>query len=238
MKIIDIYTEIGKLPLWGKEFGADDLLDNMTKNEVMGSVVCPSNALVDFEKANETVSELLLKSPKFLGILAVNTDYYEESCQQMRKYLVNPKFIAIKLISSGRITAETGDAVLNVQRRYGKPVFMDCYDEDSAMDLAFIAQSFPQMKFLMLGMGGENYRSAVSIARKNVNIYLETGGSLDPFKIKYACDNIGSHRLIYGSHTPYVESTVYRSLIENSGIESRDITDIYYNSAKRLFNWK
>lgn len=238
MKIIDIYTELGKLPLWGHEFGSQSLLDNMTDNEVLGSVVCPTDALVDFEKANEKVYELIKNNPRFLGILAVNIDYLTESSAQLRKYLINQKFIAVKLISSNKITSDSADAYLNVHRRYGTPVFVDCFNEESASDLGNIAKDFPQMKFVMLGMGGDDYRTAVAVARKNVNIYLETGGSLDPFKIKYACDNVGAHRLLYGSHTPYIESTVYRSLIENSGIESRDMMDIYYNSAKRLFNWK
>lgn len=238
MKIIDIYTEIGKLPYWNEEFTTDKLLNNMAENGIMGSVVCPTNSMVNFEEANAKVFELIKTIPKLLGVLAVNIDYINESNEQARKYLTNSKFIAIKLFSNNPITLNSSDAFLNLHRRYGTPVFVDCYNEQEAVNLGEIAKEFNQMKFVMLGMGGEDYKTAISIARKNVNIYLETGGSLDPYKIKYACDTVGAHRLIYGSHTPYVEGTVYKSLIENSGIELRDITDIYYNSAKRLFNWK
>ena len=238
MKIIDIYTEIGMPPLWGEESDSQKLLDNMTENNIMGSCVCSTQANVDFQKANFEVNELINENSKFLGILAVNIDYFNESGAQLRKYLVTPKFIAIKLFSSSEITLDSCDAFLNIHRRYGTPVFIDCYNAKEANNIGEIAKEFNQMKFVMLGMGGEDYRSAISIARKTVNIYLETSGSLDPYKIKYACDIVGSHRLLYGSHAPYVESTVYKSLIENSGIDSRDIIDIYYNSAKRLFNWK
>ncbi|MBQ0105853.1 MAG: amidohydrolase family protein [Armatimonadetes bacterium] len=238
MKIIDIYTEIGYLPLWGDEYRSENLLKSMQLNGVMGSVVCPTASLADFEEANSITFELIKSNPRFLGVLTVNLDYYNESCEQLRKYLVNPNFIAVKLCSEKEITLNDCDAFLNVHRRYGTPVFIDGYSGSDAIRIGEIAKEFNQMKFLMLGMGGEDYRTAVSVARKNVNIYLETGGSLDPFKIKYAVENIGSHRLVYGSHTPYFENTVYRSLIENSGVETRDKTDIYYNSAKRLFNWK
>ncbi|MBQ7257142.1 MAG: amidohydrolase family protein [Abditibacteriota bacterium] len=238
MKIIDVYTEIGMPPLWGEESDSHKLLDNMEENGIMGSCVCSTQATVDFQKANYEVNELISNNSKFLGILAVNIDYFMESGEQLRKYLITPKFIAIKLFSKSEITLDSCDAFLNIHRRYGTPVFIDCYNATQANNIEEIAKEFNQMKFVMLGMGGEDYRTAISIARKTVNIYLETGGSLDPYKIKYACETIGSHRLIYGSHTPYVESTVYRSLIENSLEDQRDKMDIYYNSAKRLFNWK
>jgi len=238
MKIIDLNVQVGKLPLWGNDFDTSKLLEYMTEQGVMGSVVSSTISSIDFSKGNELVFNIIKANPRLLGMLAVNIDFLDESLDQMKKYLTNSNFIAIKIISNKKITLSDCDALLNAHRRYATPIFIEGNNADEAISIGEIAKEFNQMKFVLLGMGGNDYKTAVSVARRCINIYLEISGSLDPHKIKYAASAIGSHRMVYGSNIPYIEGTVFKSLIENSGIESREILDLYYNSAKRLFNWK
>ena len=84
------------------------------------------------------------------------------------------------------MTLEDARDILNAQRRYAKPVAIHVPDGEAVQAGREIAAAFTAMKFVFLGMGGDDWRSAVRVAKQHLNVYLEISGSLDSDKIAQA----------------------------------------------------
>ncbi len=91
------------------------------------------------------------------------------------------------------------------------------------------------MKFVLLAMGGDDWRMATVVAERTLNLVLEVSGSFSPDKIRFAVERIGSHRMVYGSGLPYVDPSVVIGLVEDADISDADKRNIFENSARRLF---
>jgi hypothetical protein len=93
------------------------------------------------------------------------------------------------------------------------------------------------MKFLLLGMGGEDWRAAVAAAKQHLNLYLEISGSLDADKVAHAAATVTPRKLVYGSGLPYQDPELTVALVaEASGITASDRRRILAQNAQALFN--
>ena len=79
-----------------------------------------------------------------------------------------------------------------------------------------IAAEFPTMRFVLFGMGGEDWRTATAVAKQHLNVYLEISGSLDTDKIAHASSVVTPRKLIYGSGLPSGSPELTRALVESA----------------------
>lgn len=245
MKIIDINCQIGTIPVLGNQFTTDNLLNSMHKYEVMGAVVSSTiGNNIDFVYGNRMVSDAVSKfgeKANLLGCITVNCNFIEESLAEMRKYLYSERFVALRITAGDMrkyVTLAECEPILNSHRRYGTPVFIHAKDVDEVIEVEKMSKAFDGMRFVLLAMGEDDWKSAVIVANRRPNISLEISGNTNPEKIRYALDSLGSHRLLYGSELPYVDGSVFKSLVENTELESHEKADIYYNNARKLFEGK
>ena len=100
-----------------------------------------------------------------------------------------------------------------------------------------IAAEFPTMQIVMLGMGGDAWRSAVEAAKKHVNIHLDISGSRDVDKISHAYSTIAARRLLFGSGMPFAEPPLYEVLIaESKVLTTNDRNRVFRQNAAALFH--
>ena len=245
MKIIDVNAQIGTLPILGRQFSIDNLLHSMQKHEVMEAIISSTiGNNIDFVYGNKVISDVINKygnDAKLFGCVTVNCDYLEESQSEMRKYFYEDRFIALRLTAGERrkmVTLIEAEPILNSHRRFGFPVFVHAINKEEVIEIEKMAKKFDGMRFIILSMGEDAWKSAVTVADRTTNIFLEISGCTNITKIIYAIEKLGSRRLLYGSALPYVDGSVFKSLVENSDLEAYQKSDIYYNSAKKLFEWK
>ena len=89
-------------------------------------------------------------------------------------------------------------------------------DADAVHAARLIAAEFPSMRFVFLGMGGEDWRVAVAVAKQHLNVYLEVSGSLDTDKIAHASSVVTARKLLYGSGLPHSSPDMTRALVESA----------------------
>lgn len=241
MAIIDVHAEIGTTPLWGVPFTDANLARSMQKYGVERCVVSSTiGNSCDFQRGNEQIGRVVKSQKAMLGCVVVNINYPEQSQADMHSYLGEDTFAGM-LLSSGVprrcVTLAEAEELLNAYRRFVKPVFLHVPDQASLLAANEIARSFSAMKFVLLGMGGEDWRMAAVLAERTLNLVLEVSGSFSPDKIKFAAERIGSHRIVYGSGLPYVDPSVVIGLVQDADISDADKRNIFENSARRLFGW-
>lgn len=238
MAIIDVRVQIGTIPIWGTPFTEGHLVRMMEKYGVVRSIVSSTiGNTCDFVKGNAQIKEVAGKGP-ILGCVVVNTQYPEQAIENMRKYLPLDGFVAL-LIRSGEtgrmVPAEECDGILNAHRRFIKPVMIQASDRDSVLQADQMARAFPGIKFVLLSMGGDAWRTAVDVASKTLNIVLDVSGSLSPDKITSAAETIGAHRMVYGSNMPFVDPSVMIGMVEDARISDADKKMIFEGSARKIF---
>ena len=239
MPIIDVHAEIGTTPLWGVPFTDANLTRSMQKYGVEKAVVSSTigNSCC-FLRGNAQIAGLLKTNKAMTGCVVVNVNYLEQSQEEMRKYLGDESFAGLLLTSGIRdrhvMPAEAED-ILNAHRRFVKPVFVHTFSRESLLAANDMAKAFPIMKFVLLTMGGDEWRMASMLAEKTLNLVLEVSGSFSPDKIKFAVEHIGSHRMVYGSGLPYTDPACTIGLVEDADISDGDKANIFEVTARRLF---
>jgi len=174
------------------------------------------------------------------GCVVVNTQYPARSVEDMRRYLSSDAFVALLIrpgAPGGAVTLDECADILNSHRRFGKPVLVEAADRESVLAADEIARAFGGIKFVLLSMGGDAWRTAVAAADKTLNLVLEVSGSLSTDKIKLAAEIVGAHRMVYGSNLPVADPAVTVGLVEDADIPDADKKMIFEGAAKRLFGW-
>ncbi|MBI2843592.1 MAG: amidohydrolase family protein [Armatimonadetes bacterium] len=240
MAIIDVRVQIGTTPIWGTPFTEAHLIRMMDRYGVERCIISSTVAnSCDSTRGNEIVKGIAGKE-RVRGCVVVNTQYPSEAMEDMRKYLSTSAFAALRIRPGppGRpVTLEECDEILNAHRRFGKPVFIGAWDKDCVLAADEIAKKFTGIKFVLLSMGGEDWRTALTLAQKTLNLVLEVSGSRSPDKIKWAVDAVGSHRLVYGSNMPFDDPAATIGLVEDADITDADKKMIFEGTANRLFDW-
>jgi predicted TIM-barrel fold metal-dependent hydrolase len=212
----------------------------MKKHDVGRCVISSTIAIsCDFVRGNAQVASVVKGNPALLGCMVANINYPEQSQSEMHSYLQRDDFAAILLTSGspcGCVTLAEARDILNAHRRFIKPVYVHAFDSTSVLAADEMAREFPGMKFVLLAMGGEQWRMATVLAERTLNLVLEVSGSFSPDKIKFAVEHIGSHRIVYGSGLPYTDPAAVIGLIEDAGISDSDKINMFERSASRLFN--
>ena len=245
MKIIDINCRIGAIPVLGNQFTAENLLGSMQRNGVIAAVVSSTIAdTVDFAAGNRLVFQAVEKyqgKANIFGAVTVNTAFPDESIEEMRRYLFNDRMVAIKVVTGNlksKLLYSTCELIINSQRRYAAPVLIHARNAAEVEVIERLAAVFKTMRFIILGMGEDDWKHAVLAAVANTNISLELSGRISSDKIDYTLKSLGSHRLFYGSGLPYTDGSLVKACVENSNLDEGEKADIFFNNGKRLLDNK
>lgn len=241
MAVTDVHAEIGTTPLWGVAFTDANLTRSMQKYGVERSIVSSTiGNSCDFRRGNAQIAKIVKANPALLGSVVVNINYPEQSQKEMHAYLGDDSFASLLLTSGVRgrhVTLAESEDILNAHRRFIKPVYLHTPNQAAALAANEIAKAFPIMKFVLLGMGGEDWRMATVLAERTLNLVLEVSGSSSPDKISFAVEHIGSHRIVYGSGLPYVDPSAVLGMVNDAEISDADKRNILSGSARRVFGW-
>lgn len=241
MAITDVHAEIGTTPLWGVPFTDANLMRSMQKYGVDKSIISSTiGNSCDFRRGNAQIAKIVKTNPALLGCMVANINYPELSQKDMHAYMGDDSFVSLLVISGVRgqhVTLAESEEILNAHRRFIKPVYLHTPNQAAALAANEIAKAFPIMKFVLIGMGGEDWRMATVLAERTLNLVLEVSGSSSPDKIEFAVEHIGGHRIVYGSGLPYVDPSAVIGMVQDAEISDADKRNILSGSARRVFGW-
>jgi predicted TIM-barrel fold metal-dependent hydrolase len=203
------------------------------------AVLLSSRAIhADPLSGNLILKAMLEQGPNLYGCLVAHLNRVDASLQAAREMLNSRRFVGVMLTSidpEEPLHPLVAEEVLNACRRYAKPIYLQTPNAACVETALTLAKANTMHRFVFLGMGGVDWRTAIAAAHQSVNIFLETSGPLDRMKIPAACDVIGSHRVLFGSSMPVIDPAAAMGLIADSDVSDIDRRRILYENAMKLF---
>ena len=178
--------------------------------------------------------------PKVRGWLVTHPARNADSQAQMKKHLNDDRFVGVALypdpVTGSPITARDARDIIVAFRRYGKPLLVEATSAASMAEVVRMTEDMAGVKIVASGMGGEEWREAIDIAAKSLNLLLDVSGSLAPEKIEYAFAAFhGSRRLLFASGGPTTDPAAVMGLVNDADIPQEDRDRIFGGNALRLF---
>ena len=239
--IIDVSNTIGK-HRFKPEIKAESLLPQMDEAGVdMAVINCYAESL-----DNASVEEAVRRWPdRFIGLYTVNP-WREDAAAELEDAFKNRGFRGLYMnpLRHGYILCEhqVFYPLLDVCAAYHVPVW--CYGAaevfSSPVFFSGIAEDYPGVNLIMGRMGLQyDNASAVAIAKKHKNVYLETSSSMD-FNALRAIKTAGPEQVLLGTGTP--EAGYYALEIEKVRNASKNFPGaealVLGGNAARIFGVK
>lgn len=240
MPLFDSHTYYGATPFSGALSSREAIRQTMQRYGIDGmALISGLAAHCDFVAGNRRLMEILDAAAGLLGYVTLSPDYSAESQEEQRKYLTRRDVLGGVLFShDGQpVTVDHARDILNAHRRYTKPMAIHVPDGAAVHAARQIVAEFSTMKFVFLGMGGEDWHTAVVTAKQHLNVYLEISGSLDADKLSHAAATLTPRKLLFGSGLPNSDPHLMLGLVaEARGVTNSDRARILSQNAQGLFN--
>lgn len=240
MPTFDAHAYYADTPLTAAMATREAIQQTMRRSEIDAvALISGLGARCDFITGNRRLREILDAQTGLFGWVTLNADYPNESQEEQRRHMMRPEFVGGVLFghNGNPVTVDEAREVLNAHRRFAKPMAIHVANADGVQAMRAIAEEFPAMKFLLLTMGGEDWRPAVAAAKRHLNLYLELSGSLDADKVAHAAATLTPRKLLYGSGLPHRDPELALALVaEAAGLTGFDRTRILFQNAQALFN--
>ncbi len=223
----------------GKFHSAQDLSTLLTERGIDIAVARSARAaMVDPTAGNRILKSVLDMNSSLLGCVTAHLGRPKASLDSIKEHLGSRRFVAVMLAGSHPqepLNPLIAEEILNGCRRYQKPVYVNCPNAACVAAALTLAKAYTTHRFVLLGMGGQDWDSAVAAAHQSSNIYLDISGALDVRKIPTAIETIGINRLIFGSGLPVCDPMAFLGLLEDSNVRPNDRRRILYDNAEKLF---
>lgn len=243
--IIDFHTYAGD-SLLGYRLPAEELLSTMERHGIAISVVCPMKGLDPyFFEPNRRIADLQrLNAGRLFGYARIDPHLGKEAeavlalaldAWRLRGLVLHPweETFAINdpiVFPFVEMTAERG---LPVMLETGYPML------SHPMQAADLARRFPGATFIMTHGGqldGSGYSmvDAEYVMRRTPNLVMETSGLFADELLERLPRELGAHRLIFGSHSPWLNVALELKRIERAHMPESTREAVSSGTAKTL----
>ncbi|MCF3650273.1 amidohydrolase family protein [Synoicihabitans lomoniglobus] len=133
--------------------------------------------------------------------------------------------------------------VMEAARHYGVPVLQHSWSQTNIKerrfhsdpeDTAELARRWPDVTVIMAHLTGCGYRG-VRAARGLDNLFIDTSGAApEAGLVEYAVEEIGAHRVLYGSDAPIRDLPVAIGRITGAAITARAKRALLFENANQL----
>jgi hypothetical protein len=236
-KKIDAHAHIGDFGSWANlACDPEEVLHSMKLYNVEKTVL--------FYWDNELVRSAVSAHPKKL-IGCVWPDPRKKDARKLvRKALTEWGFKGIKLHPLVHAFLPNDDVVhpiMDEARAAKVPVLIHSGHPPFSLpwSIGELAENFRDVTIVMLHMGhghGVYIKSALDVAKRYDNIYLETSGMPMHSKVKEAVELLGEDRVMYGSDIPFHDPSVEIGRICASGLPRRQLERVFYSNAKAVLH--
>jgi predicted TIM-barrel fold metal-dependent hydrolase len=241
--IIDADVHVSPTPQGGNSIGIDELLRRMDRAGVARAVTWlqPPYVRDEIDAGNAYVARAMREHPdRILGFGWADPNLgVARAIEDVRRSVEEHGFFGVKLngaqndfrIDDPTLAMPVIEAVARAGVVLALHVGADAYDRTHPSRVATIARAFPELRILVVHMGGAAFHdlsaAAIDVARAHPNLTL-VGSAVRAIPILRAVKTLGAARVCFGSDTPFelmhVELAKYRSLLDGEATEAeRDL---------------
>ena len=252
MRIIDADTHISPTPEGGNSLTFHELIDKMDYSGVDKAVTWiqpPYRREIDL--ANAYVYQAAKRYPdRILGFGWADPNLGIENARNMvKRCIYEYGFWGIKLngaqngfyIDDLDLSFPVIEEIAKTGKIAAFHIGGDAYEHTHPFRLAKIAAAYPEMKILMVHMGGAAFAdlsdACIEIALQHPNITL-IGSAIRDVSILKAIRKLGSDRVCFGSDTPFalmhVSVAMYQALLKDEATEEENAL-VMGNTIAKLF---
>jgi predicted TIM-barrel fold metal-dependent hydrolase len=227
MQIIDAHCHIGQGRR--KKLTPSQLIAEMDACGVDQAVVCPvdEHITVFNRGGNDYILRAVREHPdRFIGFATVNPWYGEGAVKELKR-AVNEGLRGLKLHSALQgyfINDDLIAPVIEAAVELGIPVYFHTGTPIHALplQLSYLAADFPQVDFIMGHAAHADYWLDLLPAVRGLgNIYIETSLRSSTWVLQSAVDELGSHRVMFGSDSPVSSIKVELAKIETLDLDAK-----------------
>ena len=234
-KKIDAHSHIGVFGGWSNvSITAEELIRDMDEYNV-------EKAVISTFPIRESIEAVDKYPDRLIGAAWVNP-MEKDACDIIKEAVKNHGFKGIKLHPLSQAYLPNDECVFPIAELAGEldiPLMIHTGHPPFSLpwSVAQLADIYPDIKMVMIHMGHGNgmyVQSAIDMAKKYPNLYLETSGMPMHTKIKEAYEQVGADRIMWGLDAPFHHPTVEMQRTIVSGLTDRQLEDGFYNNAKKL----
>ena len=231
---IDAHNHIGKKK--GISVSVDDFIKNMDEAGIDKAVVFSFSEQID----NEYVIESVKRYPdRLFGFVTINP-WSTTSEEELEKAFSTDEIHGLKLHPVKHAYALDDHSLLDplfkICEKHNKPIliFGGANVYSSPNMFAEMAMTFPKVNLIM-AHGGQMYEttSAINVAKKYKNIYIETSSM---FRIQNIVKKNLTNQIIFGSDTPTGDMELEMKKIESIVKDENELNNIYSLNLMNLLN--
>jgi uncharacterized protein len=231
--IVDADTHISPTPQGGNSLTIDELLARMDRAGVDKALTWlqPPYLRNETSAGNAYVYQAMRAHPdRILGFGWLDPHLGRESAEaEIKRGVEEYGFFGFKLngaqngfvIDDERLVLPIIEAVARTGKVLAFHIGADSPENTHPTRLGAIARRYPEMRFIMVHMGGAAYpdlsRTAIEVAAEHPNITI-IGSAIGPIPILDGIRTLGANRICFGSDTPFelmhVELAKYRELLD------------------------
>jgi len=239
MPVIDIHAHYGTMPYSLERQTPQQIADLAKAFGIERTCLSSSVAIaVDMVAGNQQLAEAIQGNAALLGYVVVNPNSPEESVEEMRKYLTSPNFVGAKMHATHHGQPLDSPETMQIVKsllRYDKPLLVHVPDSKGLVELETLAKAYASCPIILANMGNGDWPLALHIAKRATNLMLDVGGA-DPAadRIKHAVEQVGAHRLLFGTNTPLVHPLYALGMVRDAEIPAFDKERILHRNAAKL----
>ncbi len=235
MRIIDADCHISPTLEGGNSIRAEELIERMNHAGVEQALTWlqPPYIRTRIEESNRYVYESMLKYPdRILGFGWADPNLGVQQAKDMVKRCVQEYgFYGVKLngaqnyypIDDPNLSLPIVEEIARYGSRVAFHIGADSYNNTHPYRLAKVAKLFPELTIFAVHMGGASFDDmsdlVIDVARTFNNILL-IGSAVRAIPILRAVRELGAHRVLFGSDTPFelmhVEVAKYSALFRET----------------------
>lgn len=206
-----------------------EMIDNSDVDKTLTWIQPPYMRKIS--KSNQYLYQAAKKySDKIIGFGWADPNLGVENAKDMvKKCIYEYGFHGVKLngaqnnfyVDDPKISLPVIEEIAKTGKAIAFHVGVDAYEHTHPFRIAKIAKMYPDMKILIVHMGGvgmpDMSKAVIEVAEEHSNIYL-IGSKISPIPILNAVKTLGADRVCFGSDTPFefmhVELAKYRALLD------------------------
>lgn len=217
----------------GKSQGPDEILASMDRAGIERAVVfpfCEEDPGVSFSRCNDYIAAAAVAHPdRLIGFCRLDPNFRELAVRELERSVQALGLRGIKLHPTSQNFSLDDPwlyEILAASQDMGLPVVFDTGKKMSPpAGIARLAGRYPSLKIIMAHINLLD--ESIAAAKASPNIYLGTTAYFNLKRIAQAVSEVGAHRFISGSDSPYIKiGREVDKVREIPGITAGEVTRI------------
>lgn len=241
--VIDMHGHYG--PFWGiclpKPY-AQGMLDSMDRCGVSATACSSHSALVDQERGNQEMAQVVKDNPgRFYGYRVVNPNYPQPARREVDRFPQDPGFVGFKFHPdqhSYRLTGEGYSPALEYAEEHRLIVLTHTWghsEYDGPRMIPPLAEKYPHVTFIMGHSGYGEWEPAFAAAKEHDNVYLDLCAAYRVNGIiERMVREVGAQKILFGTDLPWFDPHWAIGSVCFSRITDQDRHAILHGNAERI----